>query len=524
MERDIYCVFCKQNNYTPNTVPMLTYWTRCYVLVLLGSLLLLAVAAGIWIRINTYEHIYSVLELRAEQLVDLNGQAPEDSEVFNRLRQMEPGPPKLRPPFPDEEHPVDMWGNINNFNKDESSNSPQQAGARPPEPGPPVPDVVHTVDIWGNVQIIKKDKSTTPDSSTLFDLSTLNQDILAGEKVREQVKVDSQTWLRVGVPVYQNGTVCKALYISMPVKNQISGPIGLLALLTGIITLASWLMLYFLSRRFTRPLYEVAAAAQSIAEGKYDPVLPQQVKERELQQLIESFRNMAAQLKQLEQLRSALLAGVSHELRTPITSIRGMIQAVHKKIVTGKDAEEFLQISWKESIRLQQMVEELLDFSSFEAGAAPIRGEPVDLSNLIGEVILQLGVLPEYSHVRFEQDLPDEPVWISGETGRLRQIFLNLIDNSKKAFASLIKIILQAGEHQIIIDIEDNGKGIAISDQPFIFERYYRGNARQIKGRGLGLGLTLSRLLTRAHGGDLVLLKTSATGTTFRLCFTRILQ
>jgi len=248
------------------------------------------------------------------------------------------------------------------------------------------------------------------------------------------------------------------------------------------------------------------------------------VKERELQQLIESFRHMAAQLKQLEQLRSDLLAGVSHELRTPITSIRGMIQAVHNKIVTGADAEEFLQISWNEAKRLQQMVEELLDFSSFEAGAAPIRGNPVDLSNLIGEVIRQMSALPEFSQVRFEQVLPVEPVWISGETGRLRQILFNLIDNSKKASANLIKITLQASDHQITIDIEDNGKGIAASDQPFIFERYYRGSARQIKGRGLGLGLTLSRLLARAHGGDLLLLQTSAAGTTFRLCLTQILR
>gem|GEM_PF-6596784 len=81
-KRGIYCVLSYQNNYTPNTVPMLTYWTRRYVLVLLGCLLLLAVAAGIWVRINTYEHLYSLLELRAEQLVDLNGQAPEESEFL----------------------------------------------------------------------------------------------------------------------------------------------------------------------------------------------------------------------------------------------------------------------------------------------------------------------------------------------------------------------------------------------------------------------------------------------------------
>ncbi|MDF9408927.1 HAMP domain-containing histidine kinase [Pelotomaculum isophthalicicum JI] len=503
----------KQNDYTPNTVSMLTYWTRRYVLVLLGCLLLLALAAGIWIRIDTYEHIYSMLELRAEQLVDLNGQAPEESEFSNKLRQMEAGPRELKQPFPDAD-----------IIKDDSSNRKQQMEAGHHEPRPPIPEAVHTVDTAGNIQIIKKDENAAIDTSALFAVPPSYQNVLAGKNVREQVHVDSQTWLRVGVPVYQNGTVCKALYISMPVDNQIRGPYGLLALLTVTITLAGWLVLYFLSRRLIHPLREVAAAAQSIAEGNYDPVLPREVKERELQQLIESFRHMAAQLKQLEQLRSVLLAGVSHELRTPITSIRGMIQAVHDKIVTGAAAEEFLQISWNEAKRLQQMVEELLDFSSFEAGAAPIRGEPVNLSSLINEVIHQLSVLPEFSKVRFEPALPAEPVWVNGDAGRLRQMFINLFDNSKKAAATLININFQELNQQIILDIEDDGKGIDTTDQPFIFERFYRGSARQAIGRGLGLGLTISRLLAHAHGGDLVLLRTSAAGTTFRLSLTRYLK
>jgi len=505
-------VSSKQNDYTTNTVSMLTYWTRRYVLVLLGSLLLLAVAAGIWIRISTYDHIYDMLELRAEQLVDLNGQAPEESEFSNRLRQMEERPHEPKHLFPEAD-----------IKKDDSSNR-LETEAGPHEPRPPIPDVVHTVDTAGNIKIIKKYENEAIDTSALFAVPPSYQNVLAGENVRDQVNVASQTWLRIGVPVYQDGTICKALYISMPVDNQIRGPYGLLALLTGIITLAGWLVLYFLSRRLIHPLREVAAAAQSIAEGKYDPVLPQEVKERELQQLIESFRYMAAQLKQLEQLRSVLLAGVSHELRTPITSIRGMIQAVHNKIVTGAKAEEFLQISWNEAKRLQQMVEELLDFSSFEAGAAPIKGEPVNLSSLISEVIHQLSVLPEFSNIRFDAALPAEPVWLNGDAGRLRQMFLNLFDNSKKAAATLLRITFQIHDHRIMVDIEDNGKGIEATDQPFIFERFYRGSARQAIGRGLGLGLTISRLLAHAHGGDLVLLRTSPAGTTFRLSLTRSLK
>lgn len=468
---------------------MLTYWTRRYVLVLLCSLLLLAVVSGIWLRVNAYEQIYSLLELRAEQLAEVYGPIKDESVIAERLQQ-------------------------------EEANRPRYVAH--------VSDVIQIADVAGNVQIIKKEKTPTADISALYELSPLHQDVLAGKKTREQFKVNSaQTWLRVGVPIYREGTISKALYISMPARNvmlQVRRLYGSLALLTGVITLTGWFVLYFLSRRLTRPLREVAAAAQSIAEGKYDPVLPQQVKEQELQQMVVSFRNMAIQLKQLEQLRTDLLAGVSHELRTPITSIRGMIQAVQNKVVTGKEAEEFLQISLNESKRLQQMVEDLLDFSSFEAGATPIQKEDVDLSYLADEVIRQLCISPEFSRVQFEPDLPREPVWIKGDAGRLRQILLNLFNNSQKASATLIKITLHSDRNQVVLDIRDNGKGIALKDQPYVFERFYRGIAEQYRKHGLGLGLTISCLLARAHGGDLILLHTSPDGTAFRLCLPQILQ
>ncbi|MCL6634428.1 MAG: HAMP domain-containing histidine kinase [Peptococcaceae bacterium] len=474
-------MFRKRNNENSNTVPMLTYWTRQYVLVLLCSLLILAVVSGVWLRVNAYEQLYNLLELRAEQLAEAYGQAAEKNTAAGRAELFE----QKRSRFADR------------------------------------PDVVYAADCHGNIEIIKKERLSPGDSPFLYEISPSHQSIMGeGKKIHEQVRVGAQTWLRVGVPVYQNGSITKALYVSIPARGvllQVQRLYGSLALLTCVITLAGWFVLYFLSRRLTRPLLAVAAAARSIAEGRYDPALPQQVKERELQQLVGSFRNMAAQLKQMEQLRTDLLAGVSHELRTPITSIRGMIQAVQNKVVTGREAEEFLQISLSEAKRLQQMVEELLDFSSFEAGATPIRKEDVDLSCLTGEVIRQLSISPEFSHVQFEQDLPPGPVWVKGDAGRLRQILINLFNNSQRASATSIKIILRSGEGRAVLDIVDNGKGIAPKDQPYVFERFYRGTAGKSKKHGLGLGLTISRLLARAHGGELILLGTSAEGTTFRL-------
>jgi len=462
---------------------MLTYWTSRYVLVLLISLLVLAVVSGVWIRFNAYEHIYNLLEMQAEQLAGMYNKDTEEIVFPERLLQ-------------------------------EEANRSKFASY--------VSEVVQIADISGNIRTIKKEKNPTHESSTLYELSSLHQDVLSGKIIHEKFIVDSQTWLRVGVPVYQDGTANKALYISQPAKNvllQIRRLYGSLALLTGTILVAGWLVLYFISRRLTRPLREVASAAQSIADGKYDPVLPEQVKERELQQLIVSFGDMAQQLKQLEQLRTDLLAGVSHELRTPITSIRGMIQAVQSKVVTGREAEEFLKISLNEAKRLQQMVEELLDFSSFEAGAAPIRQETVDLSQLVGEVVRQLSISPEFIHMKLDATLSAEPVWVKGDAGRLRQIIINLFNNSQRASAAEIKIDLYAEADQVILDVWDNGRGIALKDQPYIFERFYRG--LPAKKKGLGLGLTISRLLARAHGGDLTLLSTCVDGTVFRLCLPR---
>lgn len=473
-------MFTERSGPDHKTVPLLTYWTRLYVPVLLLSLLIMAIIAGVWIKVNMYNQRYDLLELRAEQMAEEYGQKLESGVPPDRLQ------------------------HTRTFRTGE----------------PTVPILVQIADQQGNVYTVRNLRNPVSVSSALQGLPPSHQAVLGGKAIREQVEINDQTWLRVGVPVYQRGEVSRALYLSIPTRSvlqQLSYLYVWLALITVTIGLAGWLVLYILSRKLTLPLRQMAAAAQSVACGTYDPDLPRQLRERELQQLVVSFRDMAAQLKKLERLRSDLLAGVSHELRTPVTSIRGMIQAVQGGVVSGPEAEEFLRISLDEAKRLQNMVEELLDFSSLEAGAAPMERDPVDLPRLVDEVIQQVRVLPEFTGIRVEQDLPGEPAWLAGDAGRIRQILLNLLNNSLKASARDIKISLRTEEDRVTLDVQDNGKGIAPEDRPYIFERFYRGAAGKAKPRGLGLGLTVSRLLARAHGGDLILLETSADGTTFRL-------
>lgn len=474
------CVFKNRKQKTIESlksIRLLTFWTWRYVLVLLGSLAIVAVIIGIWLRTNAYDQSIQLLEARASQLAEMSDQLLSSNKPIDQLRYMK----DIR---------------TGRF-------------------------VLQVMDGNGRLRLISKGKYDRP-ANELPRFASSYLSILKGETVEDEVQVGGQEWVRIGVPVTDKSVIDKGLFISLPATEaipRIDRLYGLLALLILSIALAGWLVIYFLSRKLTSPLLQVAAAARTIAEGGYDPILPEQVKEREMQQLIVSFRNMANRLQQLEMMRTELLAGVSHELRTPITSIRGMIQAVKTKVVTDAEAEEFLQISFDETKRLQKMVEELLDFSSLEAGNTPLQWKPVNLNELVEEVIQQLSILPDFAEHVIERNLPAETVWALGDAGLLRQILLNLLNNSRQHSPpqATIRVRLAEETEQIVLDVQDEGNGIPTEEQPYIFERFYRGGSRHKKTRGLGLGLTISRLLARNHGGDLALLESTPNGTTFRL-------
>jgi len=475
-------VFWKNKNSDKKTIPLLAHWTRLYVIVLLLSLVGMAVISGVWISMSAYNHQYELLQLRALQLADSFEMLPGKVVYPVRIFREGPGPePKGDFRMPLLVQVVDQSGNVNDYGD----------FFNPPE--------------YFRVMRV------APESY---------QKVLSGQTVREKFKINSQTWLRVGVAYQPENGTTKAIYVSSfngGVAGQVTRMCLYMAFLTGIIGMAGWLVLYFIARRLNQPLAQVTAAAQSIAAGDYEVYLPQHLKEQELQQMVTSIKNMAHQLKKMDRLRSELLAGVSHELRTPLTSIRGMIQAVHGKVVDGEKAELFLKISFDEAKRLQQMVEELLVLSSLEAGASVIEQNEVNLSLLVEEVIEQLRILPEFKNIDFEKHLPGEPVYVTGDAGRLRQALLNLLNNCLNASAGKIQISLKVEGNCVNVDIQDNGRGIAEQDQPYIFERFYRRKIKKTKSRGLGIGLTLSRLLAQAHRGNLVLVESVPGNTIFRL-------
>ncbi|WCK54156.1 HAMP domain-containing sensor histidine kinase [Aneurinibacillus sp. Ricciae_BoGa-3] len=460
--------------------PLLRVWTGRYLLMLISGLFVIALLLGIWVRSNVYEQSYQLLTVRAEQI----------SETYQRLAEE------------DKSIPINLYHSLQAIRSRQF--------------------ICQVVNASGNVDIAIGIQPVPPD---LLKVPPTYQEVLAGQVTREVTQINGQNWQRVGVPIFENQQITKVLYLSAPAKGtlqEMQRQFTLLGIFTAGIGLVGWLVIYFLSRRLTQPLRELAEAAREVAEGQYHPVLPDEnMKEEELRQLVISFAYMASRLEQLERLRIDLLAGVSHELRTPITSIRGMIQAVQGRVVTGEEAAEFLEISLGEAVRLQGMVEDLLSFSSLEAGAVQVERQPVELTRIIKGIISQIKSLDEFlglalnMHLRLEEG----EIWVLGDADKLRQILMNLLTNSREAGANNITITLTPREEQnkIFIDVQDDGKGIPENQQSYIFERYYRGKKERAKTHGLGLGLPLSRLLARALGGDLQLLHTSESGTVFRL-------
>lgn len=477
-------------------IPLLNFWTRRYTAVLIAILIVLGIVAGIWLKINENQQKFQILQARAEQLSDSYMRSMD-------VIQSEPDTDQDNSPATTTPATIIAPSRMAEIVQPVAQDFMQTFNG-----------VGHHLDSFSNLD--------SPMPRNLVNTPSTIQNVLNGKPTKEKLKFNDNTWLRVGVPLYKEGNVIGALYLSTPSSALLSenfemyGPLVLVILAIGF---GGWLVIYHLSKKLTHPLHQLTEAARQVSEGNYSPHLPAatMVKEAELQQLFSSFQMMSQRLQQLEQMRTDLLAGVSHELRTPVTSIRGMVQAVQDGIVTGDTADQFLDTTLEEAKRMQKMVEDLLDFSSLESNSIDGDFVLLSLSEVIDEVIQQVHSIDSFKAINIEVSPSIKPLKIVMDRGHLKQILLNLFMNSARVNTTKISLNTTFVEGKLHLHIRDNGKGIAESETPYIFERYYRGDSKRKMKQGLGLGLPLSRLLAEANHCELQLASTSTDGTIFKL-------
>ena len=275
--------------------------------------------------------------------------------------------------------------------------------------------------------------------------------------------------------------------------------------------------LYFV-RGIVVPLGQVERIAASIARGELDVRLPVTGDERdEVDRLRGTINQMAEGLEETEKMKNEFISSVSHELRTPLTSIRGWVETLRTlDDPTDENYRKGLEIINNETARLYNMVEELLDFSRLQNGRIRMECRPLDLVAELTDAVLfcearirQEGLLLHYAE-------PEEMIPVYADPDRLRQVFINILDNAIKYSApgGRITVKLWAGEYKAFVEIIDQGRGIPPEDLENVETKFYKGS-NSVRGSGIGLALVDS--IMTALDGTLDIKSTLGRGTVVTL-------
>ena len=231
----------------------------------------------------------------------------------------------------------------------------------------------------------------------------------------------------------------------------------------------------------------------------------------------EEARRAREEAERANRAKTAFLSRMSHEVRTPLNSILGFAQLLVDD-VDGADRESVERIL-RAGNHLRQLIDDILDLSSIEAGQTAIRLEPVDLGAVVGEAIVLIEPMARRSNVRIvRRDEANAPETVLADAQRLKQSLLNLLSNAIKYGGSDAEVLVRverAGE-RARVSVVDRGPGIPDEDVPKLFTPFERGRARGSGVEGSGIGLALTKNLVDAMGGAIDL-DTGPTGSTFRI-------
>ena len=233
--------------------------------------------------------------------------------------------------------------------------------------------------------------------------------------------------------------------------------------------------------------------------------------------------NDITEIRRLENNRKEFVANVSHELRTPLTSLKGFIETLLDGASRDPStSERFLKMMQEDATRLGRLVEDMLTLGEIEQGALPLKKEALDLDAEIRAVVERFGPQLETKKILVEDQLGTKPLTVAGDRDKVRQVFVNLIDNAAKYSPENSKILLRADPNQfgITVSVEDTGPGIPADVVERVFERFFRvDKARPRDLGGTGLGLAIVKHIMEAHGGKITCLSKPGIGTRFTAFF-----
>lgn len=309
--------------------------------------------------------------------------------------------------------------------------------------------------------------------------------------------------LAVTVKIAQPSSTYNALRFvtSMSGIDRQLSSIMLLALVisAGIVLLVVFTGLYFV-KSICVPLVEISSTAQKLAKGDFSERIAIKNND-EIGELSRAFNDMADELENSEAIKNDFISSVSHELRTPLTAIKGWSETLQ----LGYDEETFrkgMKVITRETGRLEGMVEELLDFSRIQNGKFTLQMDNTDIIAELDDALLIYYDKAGKENKTIHYNEPEFLCVVYGDKDRLRQVFINVIDNALKYTdaGGVIDITAERDESVLRIAVADTGCGIAPSDLPKVKAKFYKANSTR---RGSGIGLAVADEIISMHGGSL---------------------
>ncbi len=315
--------------------------------------------------------------------------------------------------------------------------------------------------------------------------------------------------------IYSNGEVIGVLrYVTSTrlVDIQIL-QVGLISFGALLLVLA---VVIFSSNYYIRsimsPLAEINEKAKRIANGSYGVQINTRYRD-EIGELAETINELSSKISQNEKMQAEFISQLSHELRTPLTVINGWTETLLADESMDADTRQGMKIISSEAQRLTEMVVDLLDFTRMQDGRltlnvemADIRGEFEDTVYMYGSRLAQDGIKLHY--LDDDQDIPEIPC----DPKRLRQVFLNILDNAAKhgGEGKRVEASMSYEAEAVVVRIRDFGPGIPEDEIPLVKKKFYKGSS---KARGSGIGLAVCDEIVEMHGGTLTLENAQGGGT-----------
>ncbi|WP_324825216.1 sensor histidine kinase [Sinanaerobacter sp. ZZT-01] len=355
--------------------------------------------------------------------------------------------------------------------------------------------------------------------------SELIDEVLQGETTfsKDFSNILSQPTLTVGAPIKnENGGIWGVVLLHSSVEGSadaVNRGLGILGISIVLALAVTSILSIILSYSFTRPLSRMKQVALRLSQGDYF-VQCGINREDEIGELSDILDLLAARLKEasrqsekLEQLRRDFVANISHELRTPITVMRGSLEALHEKVVTEPQKVEEYYIQMIDEARfLERLVGDLLDLSRLQNADFIVNLSPVILCDVLSDAARSAKQLAQEKQIEIQTEMPEPCMCIQGDYGRLRQMFLIILDNAIKFSPENTAVHISVIGQRVLI--RDHGPGIELQHIPHIFERFYKAQGTQNKS-GTGLGLAIAKQIAERHNIKLSVVNHSDGGAEF---------